>query len=177
VVANTILAAPAVADSGSFEIRNASSRLKDDVFFVNARIDYRLSDEALAALDSGVTLTIELQIELSRVRRFWLDKNVATLRQSYQVSFQPISERYVVRKLNSGEHDSYATLFSALTSIGRIIDLPVIDASLLEQDSRYEIAIRAVLDQDNLPGPLRLIDFWGSGFRLDSDWYRWKLNA
>ena len=160
-----------------FEIRSAESRLFQGVWFANALIDFRLSDEALAALDSGVVLTIELQIRLDRVRRFWLDKETAMLEQSFELSYQPLSERYVVRNLNSGEQDSFATLFSALNSMGRVVDLPIIDASLLDADEQYEIALRAVLDQNTLPGPLRLIAFWSSGFRLESDWYVWILNA
>ena len=166
----------AFADDGSFEVRTASSRLYEGVFFATARIDYRLSDDALEALDSGVALTIQLQIELRRKRRFWLDAEIATLRQDYSLSFQPLSDRYVVKNMNSGEQDSFATLFSALSNMGRIVDLPIIDASLLDTDAKYEIALRAVLDQNTLPGPLRLIAFWSSGFRLESDWYVWRLN-
>jgi len=150
--------------------------LYDGVYFATARIDYRLSDDALEALDSGVALTVQLQIELTRKRRFWLDAGIATLRQDYSLSFQPLSDRYVVKNLNSGEQDSFATLFSALNNMGRVVDLPVIDASLLNPDANYEISLRAVLDQNTLPGPLRLIAFWSSGFRLESDWYVWRLN-
>ena len=166
----------AFAKDGSFEIRSASTRLNDGVYFATARIDYRLSSDALAALDSGVALTVQLQIELSRKRRFWPDNDVATLSQAYSLSFQPLSDRYVVKNLNSGEQDSFATLFSALNNMGRVVDLPVIDVALLDPDLNYEIALRAVLDQNTLPGPLRLIAFWSSGFRLASDWYRWPLN-
>ena len=166
----------AFAKDGSFEIRSASTRLNGGVYFATARIDYRLSSDALAALDSGVALTVQLQIELSRKRRFWPDNDVATLSQAYSLSFQPLSDRYVVKNLNSGERDSFATLFSALNNMGRVVDLPVIDVALLDPDLNYEIALRAVLDQNTLPGPLRLIAFWSSGFRLASDWYRWPLN-
>lgn len=171
------VAVVAVAKDKPFEIRSASSRLGDGVWFANARIDYRLSGDALEALENGVALTIRLEIEVSRVRRFWLDAKVASLRQGYQLSYQPLSERYVVKNLNSGEQNSFATLFSALNSMGRIVDLPIIDASILDADASYEIAMRAVLDQDTLPGPLRLIAFWSEGFRLVSDWYSWKLDG
>ena len=160
-----------------FEIHNAESRLYQGVWLVTALIDFRMSEEALAALDNGVVLTFELQFRLDKVRRFWVDKKTATLEQRFELSYQPLSERYVVRNLNSGEQNSYATLFSALNSMGRIVDLPIIDASLLDSDERYELALRAVLDQNTLPGPLRLLAFWGSGFRLESDWYVWMLNA
>jgi len=159
-----------------FEIRTASSRLADGVWFASADIDYRLSDDALEALQNGVALTIQLQIEVTRVRRFWTDAQVASLQQAYLLRYQPLSERYVVRNLNSGDHKSFATLFSALNDMGRIVDLPIIDASVLS-DARYEISMRAVLDQNTLPGPLRLLAFWGEGFRLVSDWYTWTLDG
>lgn len=167
----------AYSKSQPFEIRNADSRLYQGVWLATALIDFRLSEEALAALDSGVVLTIELQVQLNRVRRFWVDKEVATLAQRFELSYQPLSERYVVRNLNSGKQNSFATLFSALNGMGRIVDLPIIDAALLDADERYEIAIRVVLDQNTLPGPLQLLAFWSSGFRLESDWYVWMLNA
>lgn len=170
-----LIAPPTDAKGKPFEIRSASSSLNDGVWFATARIDYRLSDDALEALENGVTLTIQLQFEVTRVRRFWTDAKVASLKQDYQLSYQPLSERYVIRNVNSGEQDSFATLFSALSNLGRVVDLPIIDVSILDARAKYEIAMRAVLDQDTLPGPLRLIAFWSEGFRLVSDWYTWQL--
>jgi hypothetical protein len=178
-LAASILLATGIASAqdGQFEIRSATSRLDNDVWFLTARIDLGLSDEAVDALKSGVVLPIQLQIRLTKGRRWWPDKEIATLAQSYQLSYQPLSERYVVVNLNSGEQDSFATLFSALNTMGRVIDLPVIDSSLLLADARYEIGLRVVLDQNTLPGPLRMIAFWSDGFRLASDWYSWKLGG
>lgn len=164
------------ADGGQFEIRSATSRLTDGVHYATARIDFRFSEEALEALDNGIELTIRVRIELKRVRRFWLDRDVAALNQDYRIGYQPLSERYVVTNVNSGDQTSFATLFSALNNIGRIVDLPIIDAALLDSSARYEISMKAVLDQNTLPGPLRLINFWGSGFRVESKRYVWNLN-
>jgi hypothetical protein len=166
----------ALAKKGRFEIRTAETRLYNGVYLASARVDYDLSEEALEALESGVVLPINLRVELNRVRRWWPDKEVATLEQGYQLSYQSLSQRYVVKNVNSGEQDSFATLFSALSNMGRVVDLPVIDASLLKSDTKYEIAMRVVLDQNTLPGPIRFIAFWNSGFKLRSDWYVWKLS-
>ena len=164
------------AKSEPFEVRSATTELRDGVYFASARINYRLSEEALDALQNGIALNIQLQIEVSRVRRFWPDQKSAALKQDYQLSYQPLSERYVVKNLNSGVQSSFATLFSALSNMGRVTELPVIDATLLEPGAKYEFSIRAVLDQNTLPRPLRLIAFWSDGFRLESDWYTWKPN-
>lgn len=178
VFAAQLLPAGTVAAKGEpFEIRSAVTRLDSGVYFATVRIDYQLSNDALEALESGIALTIQLQIEVARVRRFWLDQKIASLKQDYQLSYQPLSERYVVRNLNSGEQRSFATLFSALNNMGRVVDLPIIDAALLEPNAPHEISIRAVLNQNTLPGPLRLIAFWSDGFRLQSDWYTWKLSG
>ncbi len=170
-----LLSVAVSAQPGRFDIRSASAGLRNGVYYLNARIDYRLSEKALEALRNGVELTIELQIELERRRAFFPDASVASLRQAYLLSYQPLSQRYVVKNLNSGEQRSYATLFSALNNLGRVNELPLVDASLLDPNASYEIRLRAVLDQNTLPGPLRLFAFWGDSFRLQSEWYAWTL--
>ncbi len=161
---------------GHFEVRSGETFLEDGVYYVSARLNYELSDEALEALNSGVALTLELHIELTRTRRFWADPEIASLVQSYELQYHALSDRYIVTNLNSGGQNTFATLFSALSTMGRVEDLPLIDAALLDPDATYNVRIRAVLDQDRLPGPLRLFALWQDGFKLESDWYGWSLS-
>jgi hypothetical protein len=166
---------PAQERPGRFEVRSASSSLRDGVHFLEARVEYRLSGEARQALDAGVPLTIELEMMVIRHRRFWPDVEVATLRQGYRLEYHALSQRYIVRNLNSGEQSTFATLFSALNFLGRISDLPVIDAALLEPGNRYDGRIRALLSKEDIPGPLQLIAFWRKGWSLESEWFRWRI--
>jgi hypothetical protein len=166
---------PLLAKGGKFDVRSANTGLQDGVYYLAARVDLRLSDEALEALESGVELTVEMQIEVNRNRNLLPDNQVAELSQSYLLRYQPLSQRYLVKNVNSGEQSSHATLFAALSEIGRISTLPVIDEALLKPKGRYEIRMRAVLDRNTLPGPLRLFVFWGDSFRLESEWYTWSL--
>ncbi len=163
------------AVEGRFEVRSATMDLIDGVYYLDARVQYRLSAEALEALEAGVALTIELQMEVNRRRRLLPNQGIATLTQRYQLQYHALSNRYVLRNLNSGEQESFATLFAALNQLGRVIDLPVIDAALLEADQRYEFRLRAVLDTREFPGPLRLLAFWADGWRIESEWFRWRL--
>lgn len=168
-------ASPAMAAEGRFEVRSAEAELIDGVYYLDARVQYRLSADALDALEAGVALTLELQIEVNRLRRLLPDQNVARLTQAYQLQYHALSDRYVVRNLNTGEQESFATLFAALNQLGRIVDLPLIDAALLGDGGRYEARMRAVLDTRAFPGPLRLLVFWADGWRIESDWYSWRL--
>ena len=53
--------------------------------------------------------------------------------------------------------------------------LPLIDAALIDEDKDYAVSLRAVLDQQQFPGPLRMLAFWDDDFTLESEWYRWRL--
>jgi len=160
---------------GYFEVRSASTRLVDGVHRLNARLQLILSSEALEALESGVPLTIELQVQVIRSKRFYPDSTDAELVVDFELEYRPLSQRYLVRNLNSGEQDTHATLYSALNSLGRIDDLPLIDDSLLVEGKPYRARMRALLQTRQYPAPLRLLFFWRSQWQLKSDWYEWSL--
>jgi hypothetical protein len=162
-------------DPGRFEVRSANATLEGGVYYLDARLEYRLSTDARAALESGLPLMIRLEIELLHRRPFWVDTETARLEQLFEVEYHAVTERYIIRNLNSGEQASFATLFSALTVLGRIDKLPLIDVSLLDPDNQYDVRIRTALDTEQLPGPLRLLAFWRRDWSLASEWFRWRL--
>lgn len=165
----------AAANEGRFAIRSVFTDVREGVVYFNADIDYELSEIAREALLSGVDLTIELQMEVVRDRRYWLDRDVASLLQRYQLSYQPLSQRFITRNLNSSDQVSFAELEMALESLGRVRDLPLLDDAFLRPGKRYEIRARAVLDTRELAGPLRLLTVFWRDWRLASEWYEWPL--
>ena len=165
------------AQETGLEIRNASTRLDAGVWYLSARIDYRLNRDTLDALQNGIPLTFELQVELTEDRRWLPDGDVASLQQDFELSWQPLSRGYLVRNKNSGDQRAHTTLFAALNDLGRIRALPLIDAALIDENTDYEVRLRAVLDQQQLPGPLRMLAFWDDDFTLESEWYRWNLRT
>lgn len=175
LLAATGIAQDDIDRQGYFEVRSASTTFTNGVYMLDARLQLLLSSEALDALNSGVPLTIELQMQVIRVRRLYLDAVDAELEVRFELEFRPLSQRYIVRNLNSGEQASFATLYSALNNLGRITALPVIDDALLEPDKEYRIRIRAMLQTQQYPAPLRLLFFWRSEWHLQSDWFEWTL--
>ena len=161
--------------AGYFEVRSASTRLVGGVHTLDARLQLVLSSEALEALSSGVALTIELQLQLIRSRRFWWDDDAAELAWRYELQYRPLSQRYIVRNLNSGDQDSFATLYSALNNLGRVQDIPFIDDALLDPNENYRLRLRALLNTQQYPAPLRLLFFWRDEWQLESEWYEWLL--
>ena len=103
------------------------------------------------------------------------DEDQQQLVVSYELEYRPLSQRYIVRNLNSGDQDSFATLYSALNNLGRIQGLPVVDDSILEPDKAYRIRLRARLSTEQYPAPLRILFFWRDEWQLESEWFEWLL--
>ncbi len=163
------------ADEG-IEVLQASTRLQAGVWYLDADIAYVLNDAALEALDSGLALEVELTIRLTQRRRLVWDATFAELKQRYQLQYHALTERYIVRNLNSGEQATFGSLAGALEVLGTVRGLPVIDDALLSRGERYFVNVRAVLDIKQLRGPMALVRFMWNDWRIASDWVEWRLD-
>lgn len=161
----------------AFRIVQGNVTLDNEVVYLDARIDLGLSEEAKRALENGVPLTIELEISVSRPRWWWFDEDVASLIQRYRLRFHALSRRYVLTLLNSGASRSYNSRQALLERLGRVEGLPLIDRSLLEPGETYVVALRARLDLDALPRPMRAAAYVSPQWRLVSEWFTWRLES
>ena len=171
----TGLAQGNIEREGYFEVRSASTEIVDGVHTLDARLQLVLSSEALRALESGVTLTIELQLQVIRVRGLLPDDLEAELAIRHELQYSPVSQRYIIRNLNAGDQDSFATLYSALNSLGRVQRLPLIDDAVLDPDAEYRVRARAMLNMQQYPAALRILFFWRGQWQLESEWFEWSL--
>lgn len=161
--------------ASDFFITGINTRLQENVYLLDAHVDYRFSEEALEALDNGVPLTFQLSIEIERKRKWWLDAEVANLQQRYRLQFHPLSHQYLLQNLNSGAFYAFQSLSAALDAMGTLHDFPLLDVQLIEKDEKYEVLLHAELDIESLPSPLRPLAYISPAWRLNSDWYTWSL--
>jgi len=167
--------ARAADEQPGFVIHTAYTELVNGVYYLDADIGLNLSDDAVNALENGLPITVKLQIEIIKHRSWWLNSTAAKLEQSYQISYHALSRRFIVTNLNSGDQQSYSSYREAVTNMGQVSDLPIIDAKLLDAGAHYNIRMRAVLDVTTMPGPLQLFASLFEGWNLSSDWYQWVL--
>jgi len=169
-------AAPAAAldDHPGLYVHSASTHLKDGVFLMDAQLGYVLSQVAIEALDSGVALTFELEMEVYKPRKWAWNESVASLSQRYRIVYHALSRQYIVTSLNSGVQNSYSSRSTALLTMGRLTDIPLIDKKLLGGSGRW-VRIRLSLAIDELPAPLRPWAYINSDWRLKSEWFEWQL--
>jgi len=168
-----VLALPAAA--GGFGVESAETRLDGETYVLDARIRYGFSDLALEALDNGVPLTIELHIQV-RPKGAWIwDDNLLDRRLRYAIRYKPLSERFLVSQLPGEGGRSFVTRDAAIAALGELRGLPLIGATSLDPDTDYEVHLKAELDIEELPLPLRPMAYLRPAWKLSTGWTRWRF--
>jgi hypothetical protein len=162
------------ASAAGFQVRSAETRLVDGVHLLDARIDFDFSDEATEAMRSGVALTVSVEMQVLRLSPVW-DRRVAGVTARYRIQAHALSRQYLVRNLSTGETTTYRSFDEMVDRIGRIDEFPLLDDHVLVEDADYRARIRASLDLESLPTPLRLLAYFKPSWRLSSEWTSWPL--
>ena len=171
------LAGSSVADAAETELKitSASLALDENVYELDMGLQVALPPEARQAIDGGLALRLDYEIEILRVRRYMPDADVAALVQSYEVVYHALSQRYLLRNLNTGVQLDFGTLDSALARIADIRGLPLIDSALVPAGPVYAVRVRALVDMGTAPDSLRWLLFWTDDWSAASEWYTWTL--
>jgi hypothetical protein len=171
----TTTSAQAVGIEPGFEVLSARTRAESGVLLLDAEIHFGFSDEALEAMRNGVPLTISVEMQVLRERR-GPDKRIALIRARFRLKTHALSKQFVITNLGSGEASTFASFEEMRSALGRIVDFPLVDRALLPPDGSYRARLRARLDIEALPAPLRPLAYLSPSWRLKSDWYGWRLN-
>jgi uncharacterized protein DUF4390 len=173
-------AVPARADAldGLLEVSSAWAVPENGVYQLFARVAYPVNDDIRAALKDGLTLTFDLDVVVSRERRFWMDEGVAEYTLRRELSYHAVSDRYVARDLdtrNGSEQHSYATLEEALEALGTVDAWPFLLSPQLAANRQYRVSLRAGVRRGRLPDTLRVLLFWTDDWHRESEWFSWSL--
>ncbi len=161
--------------AADFAVVSATSRLEGGVYLLDARIDYDLTPATLEALRNGLPLIVGLEMEVWRQRDWMWDADVATVQQRFRFTYHALARQYVIINQNNGEVRSFPTRTTATDFLGQINDFPLLDASLLDPRENYYGRLRATLDIEALPAPLRPLAYLSGDWQLTSEWYTWPL--
>lgn len=167
-----LLACPwARADFGVTMVQ--SEILEDSVRFT-AVVDADLNDRVAEALNKGIPLEVVIDVALDKHRRFLWDSELKTWELRRRIQFHALSEQYVVQGFGAGGEGFYS-LDAALKYLGALKDIALIVSQDLETDAEYRIRLRARLDIESLPAPLRPVAYTSAAWRLSSGWKEWKV--
>jgi hypothetical protein len=161
-------------DSGEFLVEDAHAWADAGLQMLDARFAIRLSSGAREALENGVPLVLELQVQLVKAHKWFWDSVEVDLTQRRQLEYHALSRSYLVKNLNTGTQGNYRRLEEALLAAGTIQNLVLTDAPL-QPGRPYIVRIRGSLDVESLPTPVRLLAYVSSAWDMQSEWYAWQL--
>ncbi|MBA1333437.1 hypothetical protein QQ73_21150, partial [Candidatus Endoriftia persephone str. Guaymas] len=164
-----------LCSAAEFLIEKVEFEADEALYQLNTHIDYRLSEAALEALDNGVPLTFELLVRVEwSGARFW-EPWLLNKRMRYQIRYNAITELFRVVDLQEGEERNFVTRDAAISALGEINGLALLDRAQLEPGKEYLVWLKASLDIESLPLPLRPLAYLNSEWRLSSGWRQWPL--
>lgn len=172
-----LLLLPLAAAQGAerVEVRSAYVNVRGGVFELNARTIFPLDDQVRTALAAGATINFDLQAVVDKQRRYWVDQTLVDVILRRELSWNEVSQRYVLKDVDRGEQQSFAAIDEALIAAGVVQDWPVVVEPQLDPDANYEISVRAGFRRGRLPNSLRSLIFWDDGWNRRSQWYTWIL--
>lgn len=159
----------------AFAVKDVRTRLVEGIYTLDADIEFRFSPEALEALDNGVPLTIVLQAQVRSANAWIWEDSAADLRLRYAVRYKPLSERYEVYRLPGDRGRSFVSREAAISALGELRGLQLVAKDRLDPKGEYQLHLKAELDIEELPLPLRPIAYLRPAWKLGSSWTKWPL--
>ncbi len=167
------LSAAVLADE--FEVIQAKARRDQNAWVLDARVRYGFTATALEALDNGVPLTLEVRAQVRRAGSWIWSPSLVDKQFLYQIRFQPLTNQYQVVDVRSGSRRAFVTRASAVAALGEVDGVPLIEQSALEPGQKYQVHLKAALDIEALPLPLRPLAYLKPSWQLSSAWSTWPL--
>ncbi|HQC79523.1 MAG TPA: DUF4390 domain-containing protein [Accumulibacter sp.] len=168
-----LLFGSAAATAADISVRNPHLTAGDEGYVLAADFDFTLNARLEEAIAKGVPLYFVVDFELTRSRWYWLDEQVISRSQSFQLSYHALTRQY---RLSRGAlHQTFPTLDDALRILSRVRNWQVLDKGALRNDQSYFAAVRMRLDLSQMPKTFQVNALANRDWNLSAEWARWTF--
>jgi len=172
----TLMAAICWAEDYGIYIRQTQLLRRGELTVLNADVDYRFNPTAIAALNQGIPLTLDLELTVRRERPYWLDETILREQRRIQLRYHPLAKSFQIADLDSGAVQSFTSLAAVMDTLSRIRGWTIHGTERLEPDQNYRARLRLHLDIESLPLPLRAEAYVSPDWRLATPPLEWRLD-
>ena len=158
-----------------FQVSSAVTRLNGDVYFLDAEYSIQLPDYMLDAFGQGFAMPLAIEIEVYEKRRFWVDREIAYIKQQYRIQPHSLLESVSLTDVNQGHRQYFKDIHAAVNKIRLMKNFPMLDANTVDIEGEYTTRIRLGIDSGELPIPLKSSSLWEKKWALTSDWVELEL--
>jgi len=151
-----------------------------DITLANTRDDLLIymgiegcfSHEITRAIMSGVPATFKTFIGLYKVRRGWMDRQIAVKKILHTIKYDPMKKEFTVTRSWDKNSPYVTTSFpEAQHFMSRIDNLTITSLNELTRGTQYQIRAKAELDEVRLPLYLHHVLFFVSMWNVETDWH------
>lgn len=164
----------ATAHAEGISVDKVETRLSEGGYQLFASYDIKLTYAAQYALERGVPLYFVGEFLLTRSRWYWLDEEIFQGGQTVKISYNVLTRQYRIAR--GSLFQNFVSLEDALNILSRQSS-SVIPSELIGKDGSYVAAARLRLEVAQLPRLLQVNALTGKDWALNSDWYRWTIDA
>ena len=161
-------------EQAGIKVKTATLTLQDQTHLLNASINYSLSGEAIKALNNGITLTFNVELSVVEPRRWLWNKHHANITLPYQIKYHTLAETYQVLDVKNNARHSFSRLEPALHALGTLNETPIHALSTTYKPNT-NVSLKAYLNIEALPLPMRPMAYITPGWYLSSSTYQWTL--
>lgn len=162
-------------DAGAAHGRDHGRDPRDEKLFINADIDFELSDELREVALKGVPLHFTADVEITSQRWWWFDKTEIKESQTWRVVYNALTRQW---RVGSGDLLlPESSLADAMYPMRHIRDWAVAYVIDLDPDKTYHGRLRLRLDTSLLTRPLQVDALNGRAWSLATPWKNFSFSV
>jgi len=130
------------------------------------------------AVNKGIPFQVVIEARLYRERGMLWNETVGSWLLRRELRFHALSGQFLVRDIGGKpeQQESFTTLPEALRALGSLMELRLpLDHALPADGYEYLARVRASLDIESLPAPLRPRAYTSIDWHLSTGWSTWKV--
>jgi hypothetical protein len=171
-----LISAASIAQAETaFNIKNASLTIEDSLLVLDSTIEIELPKYINTAIDQGFAVPLMFEVEVLKYSRYWLDEKLVSLKQQYQLHYLPMLSSYAIYDVNANQRLYFNSRDGAVQYLKVIYAYPMFDIANINQSGRVYLRLRAGIDVDELPLPLKSSSLWNNDWGLQSDWFEFNI--
>lgn len=163
-----------------FSVSEIQPELKPGVLSVSGTLDLTLTGKVEEAVAKGIPIDVDFEFRLKRQRKLLWAKEIQSWKMRRQIRYHALSGQYFVDDTSSEEKrlENFTSLRQALRHMGTLNELSfdvVPESQSAQAEGTYELEVRASLDIESLPAPLRPVAYTSLDWHLNSGWTTWTV--
>ncbi|MDE0918785.1 MAG: DUF4390 domain-containing protein [Arenicellales bacterium] len=173
VFAFTVLLASTIT-TADFKIVGGGAQITDQHLSSHATLDLSLDPRSATAIVNGIPIIICIDLKLVQNKLWPWSTTFLEWRYPVKLSYHSLSRRFTVTDQRKQSTAVFHTLGEALRQLDRFSVIEALPATIAKKQNLV-VRIRARIDTESLPAPLRLMSELLPPWNEQSQWHEWPV--